>query len=635
MTDSSTARPARIERLHPPTDLLLEREATATTHVIGPWSMSLRGAEIDDITFDGALILRSIRLIGRDEDWRTLPMHLDANGPQTGFHRTGEGFDLHGRGGADGSLFRWSLALQIDGDALVVTARVEATTSFRRNRLGLIVLHPPDLAGRPLAVEHPAGTTTTTFPERISPHQPARDIGALSWQALTAAAQGAAAVDCDLRFTGDVFEMEDQRNWTDASFKTYSTPLSEPFPVELARGTVVHQSVELRCAGPGRGRTSAEEPDPGRSLSAGVAFGAEDPTITLPHVTTSVSNGPGAGPQMFPAFGPLLCELDPGFAGWRAVLDRAVRESGGRALDLRLIVEQPDEVNPVLDVIRDANIAIDRVGVFDRSTHVSEPHLLVGLRRTLDDRGITADLLGGTRAHFTELNRNHARLAEWDGPLSFSITPFMHDRGGHQLVESIAMQRLVARDALDIAQGRPLHIGPITLGARFNAVATTPAPSPNEGTISEGFGAELVDGATDQRQSSPSLAAWVLASVAALTVSGVASLSYFEASGARGLVDADGHKTAAAEMLEVIATLSGGAVAPLLSDHPAIVGLAVAGRGDGADAGTRVALVGNLSDTPVTVEMDEVDSVTLQPGATTRIAIRGHSFPAGHASSTT
>ena len=28
-----------------------------------------------------------------------------------------------------------------------------------------------------------------------------------------------------IRFEGDLFEMEDQRNWTDASYKTYSTPL--------------------------------------------------------------------------------------------------------------------------------------------------------------------------------------------------------------------------------------------------------------------------------------------------------------------------------------------------------------------------------------------------------------------------
>ena len=36
---------------------------------------------------------------------------------------------------------------------------------------------------------------------------------------------------------GDVFEIEDQRNWTDGSFKTYSTPLSLPFPVPVEAWT--------------------------------------------------------------------------------------------------------------------------------------------------------------------------------------------------------------------------------------------------------------------------------------------------------------------------------------------------------------------------------------------------------------
>ena len=44
-------------------------------------------------------------------------------------------------------------------------------------------------------------------------------------------------------FEGEVFEMEDQRNWTDASYKTYSTPLERPFPVVVAAGAVIEQSV--------------------------------------------------------------------------------------------------------------------------------------------------------------------------------------------------------------------------------------------------------------------------------------------------------------------------------------------------------------------------------------------------------
>ena len=39
--------------------------------------------------------------------------------------------------------------------------------------------------------------------------------------------------------------MEDQRNWTDASFKTYSTPLELPFPVELSAGEQIRQRFVL------------------------------------------------------------------------------------------------------------------------------------------------------------------------------------------------------------------------------------------------------------------------------------------------------------------------------------------------------------------------------------------------------
>jgi hypothetical protein len=45
------------------------------------------------------------------------------------------------------------------------------------------------------------------------------------------------------RFSGDLFEMEDQRNWTDASFKTYSTPLSLGYPHHAGVGRRFEQRV--------------------------------------------------------------------------------------------------------------------------------------------------------------------------------------------------------------------------------------------------------------------------------------------------------------------------------------------------------------------------------------------------------
>ena len=40
-----------------------------------------------------------------------------------------------------------------------------------------------------------------------------------------------------------LFEMEDQRNWTDASYKTYGTPLALPFPAEINVGHKINKAV--------------------------------------------------------------------------------------------------------------------------------------------------------------------------------------------------------------------------------------------------------------------------------------------------------------------------------------------------------------------------------------------------------
>ena len=52
-----------------------------------------------------------------------------------------------------------------------------------------------------------------------------------------------------IRFEGDLWEMEDQRNWTDASYKTYSTPLRLPYPVEIQEGDRVWQRVTIEARG--------------------------------------------------------------------------------------------------------------------------------------------------------------------------------------------------------------------------------------------------------------------------------------------------------------------------------------------------------------------------------------------------
>ncbi len=141
------------------------------------------------------------------------------------------GFTWHGLITGDAS---GAIEFSLDG-------RVD--TTFRRNRIGFCILHPADAAGAACTLEHPDGShTVASFPESISPHQPFLNLRAITHEA-------APGLRAELRFGGDIFETEDQRNWSDASFKTYSTPLSIPYPVTVQAGDIIRQTVSVKLHG--------------------------------------------------------------------------------------------------------------------------------------------------------------------------------------------------------------------------------------------------------------------------------------------------------------------------------------------------------------------------------------------------
>ena len=210
---------------------------TALRH--GRWTAELRGDEVAELRFDGVLLLRAVRPVVRDRDWNTVPVRVV---------RTLAGADdparleteLHFE--ADAISYAAVLGVTLAEDTLVVDFHGEARSSFLRNRIGLVVLHPATDAGQPVVVRHRDGSSARgRWPTAISPHQPFTDVAGFGWTK--------AGVTAELTLSGDVFETEDQRNWTDASFKTYGTPLSRPFPVAVAAGEPCVHQVRLQARG--------------------------------------------------------------------------------------------------------------------------------------------------------------------------------------------------------------------------------------------------------------------------------------------------------------------------------------------------------------------------------------------------
>src|SRR5690606_6823200 len=99
--------------------------------------------------------------------------------------------------------------------------------------------HPRHLKGSSVEVTNSDGKSVKAmFSRLISPHQVLIDIRALK--------HNIGSKEVSITFEGDVFETEDQRNWMDASYKTYSTPLSIPFPVTVKVGDKVYNRVTVK-----------------------------------------------------------------------------------------------------------------------------------------------------------------------------------------------------------------------------------------------------------------------------------------------------------------------------------------------------------------------------------------------------
>ena len=523
------------------------------------WDLELRGDELAEIRHAGRPVLRGVRAAVRDHGWSTVPVTVES--VQAGTDSLALSLRHDGLGARISSLLRVGAAageLTIDWDA-------GNETGFDTCRTGLVVLHPASDAGAPAVVVHPDGTREAVmFPETISPHQPIMDIRELR-----------VGDDVVLRFEGEVFEMEDQRNWTDASFKTYSRPLGLPYPYRLDAGERVHQSITIRVAG----RAAADALDTATPVIDLVEAG-EFPSIGV-EASTAPDPVPASDAGAF-----RVVELNLTTPAWEAALARAAAD--GRPLDVRLVTD-PDASVLAAAARALAGRDVLRLTPFDAALHVSDARAVAALRVARDAAGLEAPVLGGARSHFTELNREQARIPRDVAGIVVSTTPLFHTLDTEQLVEALAMQRLVAVQTVEIAGGLPVHIGPVSLRPRFNNVATTPEPVPTRADLSEGYGAEFT-GAPDERQGARELAAWVVASAAALAVPGVSTASWFETWGPRGLADTAGSRPAA-EAVAALVALSGGRL--LTGPSPDGLVWAVGSRRDGED----VVLAANLDRT--------------------------------------
>ena len=489
----------------------------------GPVALAFSDGDLRDIRVGTHEVVRRVYMVFQDLNWTARPWRVD----DVDAHIGTDAFDITftGRGTFDAERFAWTghLTGQADG-RITYSVRGLAEAPFMRNRLGLCVLHPMSAAGAPCMVEHVDGTTgETRFPDSISPHQPFLGVRAITHEF---APGGWATVT----MLGETFETEDHRNWSDASFKTYSTPIALPFPVLVPESATLEQSVVIDVGRPD------VVPEPSRMeapVSISIDLGA--PAVALPRLGLQVAadgatlGGREASLLRALQLDHLRVDVDLADPAARGRLASAAQQA--RAIDSRLVValHVPDiALLPDVAVLAAAHHdVIDCWLLFEPASKVTGPGLIAAARTVL---GPEARIGGGTDLYFAELNRTPADPTGID-VVAFSLNPQVHASDDVTVMQNLAAQSVVATQAAELAGGAEVYVSPVTLRPRFNPNATRPDLD---------VSSTALPSTVDARQATPFTAAWTIGSVARLaTTERVSAITYFETTGWRGLVERD------------------------------------------------------------------------------------------------
>ncbi|MDA1189997.1 MAG: hypothetical protein O2854_10055, partial [Chloroflexi bacterium] len=525
----------------------------------GPVELALDGSDLRYIKVSGREILRQLYVALRDKEWNTIAKAIE----RLDVKETLDGFtvDIRVTHRNDEVDFSWDGRIEGRSDGTITyTMDGIANRTFPRARIGFCVLHPSEIcAGVRCEVEHVDGTKEQgRFPVEVSPWPPFKNIRAISHEVE----QG---VWTTIRMKGETFEMEDQGNWTDASFKIYGTPLSLPWPVVLEKGTRVSQSVTISTTGV---KATANRK---AKTAVRLAPKKDAASIPLPPIGTAAPIGQPSGGMWTPALkacglSHVRTEVFPKHPQWRERFLDVARFAGSIGANVQAAVffsdEYERELGELAKLVSEVEAPVVSWVVF-KATKLETPdgfaeNVASGLPKLTPNVRIGV----GSAADYCQLNRVRPAADAVDF-VTYSITPQAHAFDDMSVMETPEAQVRTVSSAKVLYPGKGIDVGPMVLLHRFNS---------NFPMAPEGY----YESPIEPRQASVQIAAWTAASVKHLAESDTERLTYFEAYGPRGLcgttVDGVQGVFPAYHVLRDITEFASGEVIPSECSSPKQVG---------------------------------------------------------------
>lgn len=509
------------------------------------------------IRVGGIEILRGIYMAVRDEIWGTAEPDFERYVIDRGTDRFR--VEMRARNQAPSIDFEWEGVIEGDASGIRFSFEGAPRTRFRTSRIGLCVLHPAESAGQRVVVETPWGNLDGSFPDQIAPLSFFGPFVRLHQQFGRGFAQ--------ISFEGDLFEMEDQRNWTDASFKTYSTPLQLPSPRWVEPGQRITQSVAVEVSGI---RPSSSSASLNRITVSGGASGVLPEIGLLAPASPPTDAALDRLRDLRP--GHVRVSLDSDRASWRESLATAANTASalGARLEVELLLGPSlDRLPAMVDAIGTCGVAIARVIVFDRELHVTTGSAVDSVRRLASSRAMAWPIGGGSRADFAELNAlrlQHVAPLPLDALdcVGYRVVPQIHAIDDATIIENLEGFRATIRSAQKLAPGKPIAVGPVTLRQQFN-------PYASDGQRGA---------AMDPRQAEPFNAAWTLALIQIAAAEGAAFLTCHQLIGPAGVLG-EGSDPAPYPVFDLLAAVQRGDRQVVLVKAPRSI--AAIGMAEGTD----------------------------------------------------
>jgi hypothetical protein len=508
----------------------------------GRFSFVLEDGAVRWLKWDDREILRGIAFLLRDRDWGTPPADLDDISIETKSGRLS--IRTQGRIACDGQIFTFSSTIRADPDGtFAFTTEGQSSGPILTNRCGLVILHPADFAGLDLEIGHCDGSRQTTqFPRLISPGQPAFNIRTLSYRPT-----GGPDVRCHIEAAlpsqeNAPCEMEDQRNWSDASFKTYVGSLLDPWPYRLQPDFRLRQHIEIvvvETAAPSvksavDTKLSFGAGEAGRMPPIGIGFGVEQP----PCHGAAVQALEALSPQTFVLIG----RSDAADFETRSAEVARLAARCDAAIELQLILPPTREPLPDLQFVA---AILHRAGVSPKSVMVCPDALLKSYQPggawpdlpPLEDyyRAAKAafpdsEIGGGMVTFFTELNRKRPTGAGIDY-ITHSTSPIIHAADDDSVMETLQSLPAMARTVAALWPRLRYRVGPASIALRSNPYGASCVANPDRGRL------PLTD--RDPRQSGLFAAAWSVGYATALAGFELDGLSLHDLTGPLGILSTE------------------------------------------------------------------------------------------------